>query len=259
MATVNSKARATRWKIGAVLMVLLAATLLAGETQRRIYAARADTEFQRAQARFRAEPDNPTNAWQFARAAFECAEFADSDTRRAGLAAQGMAACRQSLAREPHSAAAHYYLAMNLGQQARTEFLGALKLVREMEREFKAAGELDPHFDQAGPERNLSLIYRDAPGWPASIGSRPKARASSEQAVSLAPDYPGNSLNLIECYLIWDEGAAAQRELQRLDALWPAAQTTLAGARWESFWDDWSTRRQTVRRKISLLFPPQPP
>ena len=128
MATVNSKARATRWKIGAVLMVLLAGALLAGETQRRIFAARADAEFQRAQARFRAAPDNPTNAWQFARAAFECAEFADSDTRRSGLAAQGMAACRQSLAREPKSAAAHYYLAMNLGQQARTEFLGVLKM-----------------------------------------------------------------------------------------------------------------------------------
>ncbi len=79
----------------------------------------------------------------------------------------------------PNSAPAHYYLAMNLGQLARTEFLGALKLVREMEREFKTAAELDAQFDFAGPERSLGLLYRDAPGWPVSIGSKRKARELS--------------------------------------------------------------------------------
>ena len=59
------------------------------------------------------------------------------------LAQQGIAACRQLIARTPKSAPAHYYLAMNLGQLARTELLGAFKLVREMEREFKTAVGLD--------------------------------------------------------------------------------------------------------------------
>ena len=68
---------------------------------------------------------------------------------------------------------------MNLGQLARTELLGALKLVKEMEREFKTAADLDKQFDYAGPERCLGLLYRDAPGWPASIGSRRKARDCS--------------------------------------------------------------------------------
>lgn len=223
----------------------------ADEAQRKLFTARAGAEFQHAQARFRADPANPTNAWQFARAAFDFAEFSTTDAARAALANQAIAACRQLLARDPKSAAAHYYLAMNLGQLARTEFLGALKLVKEMEREFKRAGELDARFDYAGPERNLGLLHRDAPGWPASIGNQRSARYYSEQAARLAPEYPANHLNLVETYLLWDERAAAQRELQALDALWPAARTNLTGERWEPNWSDWSARRNAARQKIS--------
>ncbi len=78
-------------------------------------------------------------------------------------------------------------------------------MVREMEREFKTADDLDEHFDYAGPERCLGLLYRDAPGWPISIGSRHKAREWLEQAVKLAPDYPENQLNLVESYWQWTD------------------------------------------------------
>ena len=47
--------------------------------------------------------------------------------------------------------AGHYYLAMNLGQLARTEMIGALKIVKEMENEFEIAADIDPRFDHAGP------------------------------------------------------------------------------------------------------------
>lgn len=60
----------------------------------------------------------------------------------------------QNVARDPKSAAGHYYLGMNLGQLARTKLLGALKLVDEMEREFKAAVALDERFDHA--DRNAA-------------------------------------------------------------------------------------------------------
>ena len=102
---------------------------------------------------------------------------------------------------------------MNLGQLARTETLGALKLVREMEREFKTAAELDGHFDYAGPERSLGLLYRDAPGWPVSIGSRRKAREWLEQAEKLAPEYPENHLNLVESYLQWHDRAGGEARI----------------------------------------------
>ena len=89
---------------------------------------------------------------------------------------------------------------MNLGQLARTKGLGALKLVNQMEHEFTRARDLDEQLDWAGPDRNLGLLYRDAPAI-GSIGSRTKAREHLKRAVELAPQYPENRLNLIEAYL----------------------------------------------------------
>jgi hypothetical protein len=200
MATFNSEPARTA-KLGLAVLVfftLAGGSLPTNEAAWHASAEFARAEFQRAQTAFRADANNPTNEWQFARAAFEYAEFSTNNTERADLARQGIAASRALVAREPKSAAGHYYLAMNLGQLARTEFFGALRLVHEMEREFLAAAALDARFDHAGPERNLGLLYREAPGWPVSIGSQHKARPFAELAVQFAPDYPENQLNLIE-------------------------------------------------------------
>ena len=252
MATFNSEpTRVAKWAvITAVFLMLSTGIVVAEDAHWKISAEFARSEFQRAQSAFRSDAKNPTNAWQFARAAFDYAEFSTNNIQRAELAWQGIAACRALVAREPKIAAGHYYLAMNLGQLARTEFLGALRLVREMEHEFLTAAALDARLDHAGPERNLGLLYREAPGWPVSIGSQHKARPFAEQAAKLAPDYPENHLNLIESYLKWGEPDAAKKQLRALDAIWPKARTNLAGAKWAHSWDDWSLRRAAAHKQL---------
>jgi hypothetical protein len=120
-----------------------------------------------------------------------------------------------------------------------------------MEHEFKTAAGLDGHFDYAGPERYLGILYRNAPGWPVSIGSRPDARAWLERANRLAAGYPENHLNLVESHLQWHERDDARRELQALDALWPSARTNLIGLVWEPKWTDWSARREAARKNLA--------
>jgi len=207
----------------------------------------------RAQSQFREDAGNLTNALQFARAAFGFAEYATNNTERAALANLGIAASRTLVAAEPDLAAGHYYLAMNLGQLARTEYFGALSLVREMEPEFKMAGELDPKLDHAGPKRNLGLLYRDAPGWPISVGNSSKALSLLRQSVKLAPDFPENYLHLIEAYQKWKQPGDAKRVLRALDVIWPDAQTSLTGDKWAQSWDNWSTRREHARRQLAAL------
>jgi hypothetical protein len=263
MATFNSKSRCVK-KRGFIAAISIFAALIifanpANAGQNKLFGARTEAEFHRAQIQFQSDENNPTNAWQFARACYDFADFATNDAERATIAVQGIAACRQLAASAPKSAPAHYYLAMNLGQLARTELLGALKLVKEMEVEFKTAAELDAHLDFAGPDRCLGLLYRDAPGWPASIGSRHKAREFLEQAEKLAPDFPENRLNLAESDLQWRENAAAKKELDALDALWPKARTNLTGEIWERGWDDWTTRRADARKKLDELSAPAKP
>ena len=161
---------------------------------------RVQAAFRTAQARFAGEPANTAAAWEFARTAFERAEYATNNAERAALAIQGIDACRQTLARDAKSAPMHFYLGMNLGQLARTKLLGALPMVGEMERAFQAAAELDAQFAHAGPDRCLGLLYYQAPVI-GSVGSRTKARKHLERAAEIAPGFPENRLNLAEAYL----------------------------------------------------------
>lgn len=236
---------------GLLLVFLLAMTgTVAADDSSAIYSQRAETAYDHARATYRSRMDDPVAAWEFARACYDWADWATNKGLRAAIAREGIAACQQSLV-FTNSAAGHYYMAMNMGQLARTETLGALKLVREMEREFLTAADLDPGADYGGAERGLGLLYRDAPGWPMSIGNRPRARTNLESAVALASNYPENVLNLAESELKWGEKVEARKELAALDILWPAAQKTFTGQHWESSWDDWTTRRDALRKKLS--------
>ena len=239
-----------------LLLVALAIPASGQVATNRAFAGRAEKEFFRAQKQFADHPADAAIAWQFGRASFDWAEFATNETQRAALAQTGIAACRQSLAREPKSAPAHYYLAMDFGQLAEAEApsIAAYKLVKEIEREFRAADELDETFDFAGPPRCLGLLYRDAPSWPISIGSKRKAREFLDHAAALAPDFPENQLNLAESQVRWHQSVEAEKALKKLDALWPAARTNLVGEVWEQSWDDWTVRRTTVKAEFQKIF-----
>jgi Flp pilus assembly protein TadD len=209
----------------------------------------------------RATVDNPADvslAWTFARASFDYAEFATNAAQRARLAEAGIEAARRSVRLAPDLAATHYYLAMNLGQLARTRTLGALPLVTEMEIAFKKAAGLDPAFDEAGPDRCLGLLYRDAPGWPISVGSKAKARTHLKRAVALAPAYPENRLNLIESHLLWNQPEEARTEAKPLATDLPDARKRLAGPDWETAWADWDRRWRALPTAVRPAEKPGP-
>jgi hypothetical protein len=213
------------------------------------FAAYAQRTFRAAQAQYREAPGEAAAAWKLARAYFDLAEFATNKTQRASLAEQGIAAAQQAIARESNSAPAHYYLGMNLGQLAKTRGLSALRLVNQMQRAFMRAHDLEEQLDWAGPDRNLGLLYRDAPAI-ASVGSRSQAREHLKRAVELAPRYPDNRLNLIETYLNWGETNSAQRELTAVAAVWPSARTKFVGEAWAASWADWESRLKKLKKRI---------
>jgi hypothetical protein len=222
------------------------ADLAVVETDLSAYARRS---FLAAKGRYLEQPNEGKAAVQFGRACFDLAEFATNKLQRASLAEQGILACRLAIARDSNSAPAHYYLAMNLGQLARTKGLGALRLVGQIEQEFHHACGLDESIDCAGPDRNLGQVYRDAPAI-GSVGSRARARKHLQRAVEVARQYPENRLALIETYLNWGERANAHRELQLLQEVWPAARTNFAGEAWIARWADWEPRFKKLEKKL---------
>jgi tetratricopeptide (TPR) repeat protein len=214
-------------------------------------AQRAEQQYVITRAKCRTQPStNLVNAWLFSQACFEWAEFASNNTQRAAIAEDGIAAARAALRQDPRLAPAHYYLAMNLAQLARTKMLGALKLVSEMETHYKKAIDLDPTIDFAGPHRSLGLLYRDAPGWPASIGSKSKARQHLLKAVELRREFPENWMCLLETYLEWGEKRNAQARLKEVQEVLKAARGKFSGETWEASWQDWDRRWEAIWDRI---------
>ena len=214
-------------------------------------ASRAEQAYRESRGRHQSQPGSVAAAWQFASACFDQCEFSRNNADRARFANEGIAACRQALAQDPDVAAAHYYLGMDLAQLARTELAGALGLLGAVEQEWEAAIRLDENFDYAGPDRNLGLLYRDAPGWPLSLGNRDKARQHLLRAVLLHPEYPENHLNLIEAYLKWNNHSQGEPAARALEAILPDARKQFAGPAWETSWDDWNKRSKAIQSKLT--------
>lgn len=238
--------------IGLSLSILFAATatLFAGTAQEQVFAERARAAYDQARAEYQSQMSNPVVAWEFARTCYDLTDRGTNQSQDAAIAQEGITACQRAL-RFTNCAALHYYMGLNLGQLAQYEMLHGLHIVHEMEHEWQLAADLDPHYDFAGPNRSLGLLYRDAPGWPLSIGNRDKAEEFLQSAAVLAPDDPENILNLAETYLKWGNTTNARHELQILEALWPKAQKALTGEKWEYDWYDWSKRRGDLRRKLN--------
>ena len=223
-----------------------------------IFADRAFREYEKCRLRQQADTTNTIAGWQFARACFEWAEFSTNNTQRAGIAERGIAVARDVIGREPKLGAAHYYLAMNLGQLARTKAIGALSIVEEMEDEYKVARALNSQLDFSGPARSLGLLYLESPGWPVSIGSNGKARAMLREAVKSSPDFPENRFCLVETYLKWNEQTNAAAEAKATAVILPAARKKYAGEEWESSWADWEIRWRKITNAITGPGPAAP-
>jgi hypothetical protein len=227
-------------------------------------AVRAQRLYEAARAAFLAAPTNATIAWQFGRACFDWAELATNNAQRIRIAEDGIMACRAAARSDTNLAAAPYYLGMNLGQVARAKRFSALGLLDDMRDAFADARRLDERFDEAGPDRNLGLLYRDAPGWPLSLGDRAKAEQHLARAAALSPDYPENLLNLIESRLRWRQSTLAAAEIRALAVLRPRARTVYSGEAWAQGWKDWDRRwlevlRQAGKRGIATgTAPPGP-
>jgi hypothetical protein len=244
--------RQRRYRISLAFLVLLTASL--------VLASKADWRLSAERKLFQAEKQlaKDTNSvqanWEFGRACFDLAEYSTNNTERADLAKRGIEASRRAVAGDPASAAAHYYLALNIGQLARTRYLSALKLVDELEHELLRARELDSKIFYAGPERTLGLLYRDAPVI-GSVGSKRKAEQHLQAAAQLCPLYMDNRLNLAESYLKWGDRNGASRELKTAEESWPVAREKFSGPEWEPDWADWEARRLHLDQKLRQGLP----
>ena len=216
----------------------------AGNVSNRMHRAYVGSGAQHAR-----QPTNGVAAWKFAQACFRLADFSTNGAQRAALAEEGIAASRKAIQLAPDSAAAYFYLGVNLGQLARTKLFTALGLLDDMEAAWTRSLELDPTFEHAAAHRSLGLLYLDAPGWPLSLGSRTKAQRHLQKAAELVPDYPENRICLLEARLRWGEAKAIQSQFAAMETTLKAARAKFTGEDWESDWEDWNARWKSLKAK----------
>ena len=256
MATLNFLATFTRPIHGAfALFVMLLAPLAARaeDGPPLQFAPRFERAHTAAAERARRQTNDAATAWELGRACFDLAEFATNNAQRAPLAEQGIANCRRAIDLDSNCAPAHYYLALNCGQLARVKLFSALGLLDQMESAFLRSIAIDPHFDYAGAHRALGLLYRDAPGWPTSLGSKKKARMQLEKAVELHPAYPGNRLNYLDSLLQWGEKKTVQSQIPATDEMLKAARTKFVGETWAFDWHDWDRLWKKISAKVGVI------
>ena len=214
------------------------------------YVALADRRLATAREAAAAAPEDAELAWRLGRALFFRGEFAVGDDRER-LAEEGIAVCERGLAKVPESAELHYYLALNQGQLAREKLFGALGLVRQMRDHLLAAAKAKASLDHAGPDRCLALLFRDAPGWPISVGNNKEARRHLNKCYLLAPEYPENLLVLLESWIEWGETEALKEKLKAGASVLEKARKQLTGEEWEPYHADWAGRWNAFKKRAA--------
>ncbi len=213
------------------------------------FVAQAEAAHRAAQAVRATNANDLKTLIDVARTAFDYADLAGNDTLRESIALAGIASAREAVAQNPSSAGGNYYLALTLGQLARTKMLGALKILTEMEQSLKRVIMLDPKFDHAGGHRTIGILYLEAPGWPTSIGNRNKARFHLSEALALAPEFPDNHLSMMEALAKWHEWKPLRERMAAYEAGLPAAKAKFTGADWDYEWFDWNRRFKSIQTK----------
>ena len=212
--------------------------------------ARAQRDHEAAGRRWRADTNNLEAAWQFGRACFDLADAATNNTQRAHVAQEGIVASRRATVLDPKSPAAYYYLGLNLGQLARARPLSAIGLLGDVEAAWLSSIALDPKYDHSGAHRAIGVLYRDAPGWPLSLGNRKKSLAHLEKAVEVSPDYPGNRLYLIETFIKWSKKDKARAALAETRKVMDKAPASFAGPDWAEDRTDWERRWKRIQEQL---------
>ncbi|MDJ0780829.1 MAG: hypothetical protein QNJ22_02605 [Desulfosarcinaceae bacterium] len=151
---------------------------------------------QAIQAYERDDTQQPELQWRLIRAYYnyydELTERGRRDEQR-WAAERGFALAATAYARHPDKIEmVYYYGAIGL---CYLDFhrVKALFLIDDIIAAFKRARELDPTIDDAGPDRNLGLLYHELP-WP--LKNRQRAWRHLEAAAQIAPERAANRLPL---------------------------------------------------------------
>jgi tetratricopeptide (TPR) repeat protein len=156
-------------------------------------------------------------------AAWLTEEFTEKH-RRADVAKKGIDYATHAVEVDGGRVEGHYYLGINIGQEATTKTVGGYPLVPKVIKQAEAAVKIDERYDHAGPLRLLGSVYAKAPPWPASVGDVDEGLKYLSRAVQLAGDDPQNHLLYADALLSDGQLDKAENEYKKVLEVQPGTE-----------------------------------
>lgn len=109
---------------------------------------------------------------------------------------RGLAAAERCSAIAPSNPTCDYWVGFALLLRARELRAAAAPSIPRLRRALERVAADAPEMEGGGADRNLALLYADAPRPPFGPGNPERAVAHAQRALALAPLHPGNSYAL---------------------------------------------------------------
>ncbi len=154
--------------------------------------------------------------WEAAKAYSNYNYFANlEEDETINVLEKGKEYAERAIEEDPENARAHFWLGSIIGELGQEQgIMGSLASVDPMQEALEKAIELDPDFAPAYDV--LARLYRQAPGWPLSIGDDEEALKYSKKSVEVAPNNSTYLWRLYEIYRELDREEKAEEVLEEI-------------------------------------------
>jgi tetratricopeptide (TPR) repeat protein len=183
-----------------------------------LYTGRADlSKAQEALEKYRAayasKEDVYGACWRIARAHYWVGDHTPDKAEKKRIFEQGIYYAKKAVEFAPDKPEGHYWLGICYGVYGEAKgVLKSLSLVKPIKAAMNKVLELDPAYDDGGPDRVLGRVYHELPGF--AGGSKKKSLEHLLRSKELGPRVGLTRIYLADTYLSLDEVEKAREELE---------------------------------------------
>jgi tetratricopeptide (TPR) repeat protein len=151
--------------------------------------------------------------WRMSRILYYIGEHTEKKKEKKGIFARGVYYAEKAVALEPEKPDGHYWLGVNHGKVGEVRgVLKSLALVKPIKKAMNKVIELEPSYEDGGPDRVLGRVFFKLPGF--AGGDKKKSLEHLLKSKEYGPEDVVTRIYLAETYLALKEKDKARAELQ---------------------------------------------
>ncbi len=151
--------------------------------------------------------------WRLARVLYYIGKHTEKKRDKKAIFARGVYYAQKAVDLEPEKPDGHYWLGVNHGKVGETRgVLKSLALVKPIKKAMNKVIELEPSYEDGGPDRVLGRVFYKLPGF--AGGNKKKSLEHLLKSKEYGPNDALTRIYLAETYLALKEKEKAREELE---------------------------------------------